>query len=149
MRTEVNIFFTLLFICSFIVSVAFTNEKNESGYKINDEFAENTNSATISAASSNNEPTETYETVATPSSDTSSMHGKNGEFEVYHQYVNVKTINLKQTYPPLPTRFFNSNERTLFYKMNEQLSYDLINQIGYFSTYLALERHYLNQNLLR
>ena len=149
MRTEVNIFFALLFVCSFIVSVAFTNEKNESGYKINDEFAVYTNSATISAASSNNEPTETYETVAAPSSDTSSMHGKNGEFEVYHRYVNVKTINLKQKYPPLPTRFFNSNERTLFYKINQQMSYDLINQIGYFSTYLALERHYLNKNSLR
>ena len=146
MRTEVNIFFTLLFICSFIVSVAFTNEQNESGYTINNEFAEYTNLATISAASSNNEPTET---VAAPSSDTSSMHGKNGEFEVYHQYVNVNTINLKQKYPPLPTRFFNSNERILFYKMNEQMSYDLINQIGYFSTYLALERHYLNEKSLR
>ena len=144
-----NIFFALLFVCSFIVSVAFTNEKNESGYKINDEFAVYTNSATISAASSNNEPTETYETVAAPSSDTSSMHGKNGEFEVYHRYVNVKTINLKQKYPPLPTRFFNSNERTLFYKMNEQISYDFINRIGYFSTYLALERHYLEQNSSR
>ena len=146
MRTEVNIFFTLLFICSFIVSVAFTNEQNENGYTINNEFAEYTNLATISAASSNNEPTET---VAAPSSDTSSMHGKNGEFEVYHQYVNVNTINLKQKYPPLPTRFFNSNERILFYKMNEQMSYDLVNQIGYFSTYLALERHYLNEKLLR
>ena len=146
MRTEVNIFFTLLFICSFIVSVAFTNEQNENGYTINNEFAEYTNLATISASSSNNEPTET---VAAPSSDTSSMHGKIGEFEVYHQYVNVNTINLKQKYPPLPTRFFNSNERILFYKMNEQMSYDLINQIGYFSTYLALERHYLNEKLLR
>ena len=149
MRTEVNIFFTLLFICSFIVSVAFTNEQNENGYKTNNQFAEYTNSATISAASSHNELTEAHETVAAPLSDTSSMHGKNGEFEVYHQYVNVKTINLKQKHPPLPTRFFNSNERTLFYKMNEQMSYDLINQIGYFSTYLALERHYLNQNSLR
>ena len=149
MRTEVNIFFTLLFICSFIVSVAFTNKQNESGYTVNDEFTEYTNLATISAASSNNEPTETYETVAAPSSHTSSMHGKNGEFEVYHQYVNVSTINLKQKYPPLPTRFFNSNEKILFYKMNEQMSYDLVNQIGYFSTYLALERHYLNEKPLR
>lgn len=149
MRTEVNIFFTLLFICSFIVSVAFTNKQNESGYTVNDEFAEYTNLATISAASSNDEPTETYKTVAAPSSHTSSMHGKNGEFEVYHQYVNVNTMNLKQKYPPLPTRFFNSNERILFYKMNEQMSYDLVNQIGYFSTYLALERHYLNEKSLR
>ena len=149
MRTEVNIFFTLLFICSFIVSVAFTNKQNESGYTVNDEFTEYTNLATISAASSNNETIEPYETVAAPSSHTSSMHGKNGEFEVYHQYVNVNTINLKQKYPPLPTRFFNSNERILFYKMNEQMSYDLVNQIGYFSTYLALERHYLNEKSLR
>ncbi|MGM9944601.1 MAG: hypothetical protein ACI33M_06640 [Lysinibacillus sp.] len=147
MRTEVNIFFALLFVCSFIVSVAFANDKNESGfsnvYKVNGE------SLTISGISSNKESMETYETVAPPTSDTSSMHGKNGEYEVYHEYVNIKTINLKQKYPPLPTRFFYSNERTLFYKINEQMSYDFINKIGYFSTYLALEKHYLDRNSSR
>ena len=146
MRTEVNTFFAVLFVCSFIVSVAFTNEENERGHKVNGEFDEYTNSPTVSAVSPTNEPSET---VAPPSSGTSSMHGKNGEFEVYHKYVNIKTINLKQKYRPLPTRFFQSNERTLFYKMNEQMSYDFINTIGYFSTYLALERHYLDQNSSR
>ncbi len=59
MRTEVNIFFAVLFVCSFIVSVAFTNEKNESGFsvhKVNGEFDVYTNSPTISGVSSNNEP---------------------------------------------------------------------------------------------
>ena len=147
MRTEVNIFFAVLFVCSFIVSVAFTNDKNESDfnsvYKVNGEFDVYTNSPTISGVSFNNE---TYETVAPPSSDTSSMHGKNGEFEVYHEHVNIQTINLQQKQPPLPTRFFYSNERSLFHKMNEQISYDFINRIGHFSTYLALEKHYLEQN---
>lgn len=150
MRTEVNIFFALLFVCSFIVSATFTNDKNESGFssvsKVNSEFDEYTNSPSISAVSSNNEP---YETVASPLSDTSSMHGKNGEYEVYHEHVNIKTINLQQKYPALPTRFFYSNERTLFHKINEQMSYDFINRIGYFSTYLALEKHYLEQNSSR
>lgn len=150
MRTEVNIFFAVLFVCSFIVSIAFTNDKNESGfnsvYKVSGEFDVYTNSPTISGVSFNNE---SIETVAPPSSDTSSMHGKNGEYEVYHEHVNIKTINLQQKHPPLPTQFFHFNERTLFYKINEKMSYDFINRIGYFSTYLALEKHYLDQNSSR
>lgn len=153
MRTEMNIFFALLFVCSLIVSVAFTNDKNESGfssmYKVNGEFDVYTNSPAISGVSSNNKSIEAYETLATPSSDTSSMNGKNGEYEVYHEHVNIETINLKKKYPSLPTQLGYSNERTLFYKMNEQMSYDFINKIGYFSTYLALEKHYLEQNLSR
>ena len=149
MRTEVNIFFTLLFICSFIVSVAFTNEKNGNSYKVSGEFDVNMESPIISAASPTNNLIETNETVASPSSGTSSMHGKNGEFEVYHEYVNIKAINITQKYPPLPTRFFHSNERTVLYKINEQMSHDLLNKIGYFTTYLALERHYLERNSSR
>ena len=153
MRTEVNIFFALLFVCSFIVSVAFANEKNERGFsnvnKVNGEFGVYTNSPAISGISSNTESIETFETVAPPSSDTSSMHGKNGEYEVYHEHVNIKTINLQQKHPTLPTWFLYSNESTLFYKINEKMSYDFINRIGYFSTYLALERHYLEQNSSR
>ena len=142
MRTEVNIFFGLLFVCSFIVSIVFTNDKNESGfssmYKVSGEFDVSTN-----------KQSETYETIASPSSNTSSMHGKNGEFEIYHNFVNRRTINLQQQYRPLPTRFFHSAEKILFYQMNEQMSVDLINKIGYFSTYLTLEKHYLDQNPLK
>ena len=75
----------------------------------------------------------------------SSMHGKNGEFEVYHEHVNIKTINLQQKHPTFPTQFLNSNERILFYKMNEKMSVDLVNRIGYYSTFLAIEKHYLDQ----
>ena len=146
MRTEMNIFFAVLFICSLLVSVAFTNEKDGNDTKVYGEFGVNTNSSIISATSPTNNSIETNETVASPSSGTSSMHGKSGEFEVYHEYVNIKAINITQKYPPLPTRFFHSNERTALYKMNEQMSHDFIYKIGYFSTYLALERHYLNQN---
>ena len=144
MRTEVNTFFAVLFVCSFICSIAFMNEKNDSDF--NSMYKANGESVSISNVSSNEEP---IETVAPPSSDTSSMHGKIGEFEVYHKYVNIKTINLKQKYPPLPTRFFHSNEKILFYKINEQMSYDFVNTIGYFSTYSALERHYLELNSSR
>ena len=143
-RTEVNTFFAVLFVCSFICSVAFMNEKNDSDF--NSMYKANGESVSFSSVSSNEEP---IETVAPPSSDTSSMHGKIGEFEVYHKYVNVKTINLKQKYPPLPTRFFHSDEKILFYKINEQMSYDFVNTIGYFSTYSALERHYLERNSSR
>ena len=147
MRTEVNTFFAVLFVCSFICSVAFMNEKNDSDF--NSMYKANGESVSISSVASNEKLSETYETVASPSSDTSSMHGKIGEFEVYHKYVNVKTINLKQKYPPLPTRFFHSNEKKLFYKINEHMSYDFVNTIGYFSTYSALERHYLERNSSR
>jgi len=147
MRTEVNTFFAVLFVCSFICSVAFMNEKNDSDFS--SMYKANGESVTISNVSSNEEPIETYETVVPPSSDTSSMHGKNGEYEVYHEHVNIKTINLQQKSSPLPTRFFYSNEGALFHQMNEKMSYDLINRIGYFSTYLALERHYLDQNSSR
>ena len=71
MRTEVNIFFAVLFVCSFIVSIAFTNEENERGHKVNGEFDEYTNSGV-----SNNK--KSIETVAPSSSDTSMKHRKNG-----------------------------------------------------------------------
>ena len=141
-----NTLFAILFVCSLLVSVTFTNEKNGRDTKANSELDVNMNSTIISSASPTNN---LNETVAPPSSGTSSMHGKSGEFEVYHEYVNIKAINIKQKYSPLPTRFFHSNERTVLYKMNEQMSHDFLNKIGYFSTYLALERHYLNQDSLR
>ena len=146
MKTEVNTFFAVLFVCSFLVSVAFTNEEYTKEYKGNIVFDDYTNPPIISAASSTNGTGEAYENIAPPLTDTSSMHGKNGEFEIYHKYIQVKPINLKQNITILPTPFFHLNKKIQVYLINKQLSSNFKNQIGYFSTYTALERHYLEQN---
>lgn len=146
MRTEINVIIACLFVCSFICSVAFMNKENESGFMENGYFKADMGTEPNSSAISDASFSSTHdEIVAPPSSGTSSMHGKNGEFEVYNEHVNIKTLNLQQKHPTFPTQFLNSNERILFYKMNEKMSVDVGNRIGYYSAFLALERHYLNQ----
>ena len=146
MRTEMNVLIACLFVCSFICSVAFMNKENESGFKANGYFEVYTETDPNSPATSDDSSSSAYnETVAPPSSGTSSMHGKNGEFEVYYEHVNIKTINLQQKPSTFPTQLLNANERILFYKMNEKMSVDVVNRVGYYSTFLALERHFLAQ----